>query len=95
MRMLISKILNNLLELFPTSRTGLNAFRDSLEFFSELISKFEDAANITMEYEDFESSIIELIESKIKSICKNEQNPNVLMYFLECISDKKFHGLIC
>ena len=94
MRMLITKILNYLFDLFPTSKRALKSFQDALKFKNQLISKFEEANNNETDYEEFETNVIKLIENKIKEICITNRNSNSLIYFLEALSEKKFSEIM-
>ena len=94
MRMLITKILNYLFNLFPTSKRALKSFQDALKFKKQLISRFEEANNNKTDYEEFETSVIKLIENKIKEICNTNRNSNDLIYFLEALSEKKFSEIM-
>lgn len=94
MRMLITKILNNLFNLFPTSKRALKSFDDALKFKKKLISKFEEANDNKTDYEEFEKNIIKSIENKIKEICILDRNPNSLIYFLEALSEKNFSEIM-
>ncbi len=50
MRMLITKILYYLFNLFPTSKRALKSFQDALKFKNQIISKFEEANNNKTDY---------------------------------------------
>lgn len=93
MRKLLTKIINNLLNLFPTSKRALDVFVDAIHFKKTLYSEFKEYNSTKTDYEIFEYEISKKIQEKIRELSKNKTSHEII-YFLEGLTEKNFAEIL-
>ncbi len=91
-RMIKKKIIDFETNRFPISLFGLNAFQKANHFKKEIVSKIEKALKEKIDYDEFESSILEFL--RIELISQLKEAPNDFIYFLEKLSETSFSDTI-
>ncbi len=92
MHQIQNQIMRNILEVFPTSSLGLEAFQHAISFREELTKKFAQTNKRKRDYETFENEILDLIREQIFNISK-EKTANYLIYFLESLLEYNFNEI--
>ncbi|MBN2155010.1 MAG: hypothetical protein JW776_03110 [Candidatus Lokiarchaeota archaeon] len=92
MHLILNQILRNLLEVFPTSTLGLEAFQHAIKFREELTANFSQTNKRKRDYESFEKNILDLIQDELSKI-SIEKTANYIIYFLECLLEYNFNEI--
>ncbi|MHA1110733.1 MAG: hypothetical protein ACTSRE_06495 [Promethearchaeota archaeon] len=92
MHLILNQIMRTILEIFPTSSLGLEAFQHAISFREELTKNFSHTNKRKRDYETFEQSILTLIRDEIAKISK-DKTANYLIYFLECLLEYNFNEI--
>ncbi|MBD3351499.1 MAG: hypothetical protein GF364_08425 [Candidatus Lokiarchaeota archaeon] len=92
-KMITNQILKHLFNGLPTSKRALENWLDAMNFTDEIINKFIESNQTKTDYELFEFDIINIIKTKMRQISL-DKNSNDLIYFIQYLSDKKFHEVI-
>jgi len=92
LNLILNQIMRTILEIFPTSSSGLEAFQHAIRFQESLIKHLSQANEKKRDYESFEESILTLIKDEISTISR-EKTANYLIYFLECLLEYNFNEI--
>ncbi len=90
MHLILNQIMRTILEIFPTSSLGLEAFQHAIKFREQLIRSFAQTNKRKRDYETFERMILDAIKGQILKISK-DKTANYLIYFLECLLEYNFN----
>ncbi|MHA2393420.1 MAG: hypothetical protein ACXAEX_15880 [Promethearchaeota archaeon] len=91
-RMIKRKILDHNFEHFPISIPGMRAFKDANDLKKELINTIEEGLNEKIDYDQFESKILNYLKSKL--VNKLKENPNDFIYYLQCLNECSFDEIV-
>jgi len=91
-RMIKRKILDYNFDRFPISIPGLKAFKEANILKKRLINEINKALNEKINYDQFETEILNYLKSEL--INKLKQNPNDFIYFLQCLNECSFEDII-
>ncbi|MFX1366594.1 MAG: hypothetical protein ACFFCE_00145 [Promethearchaeota archaeon] len=91
-RMIKKKVLDYNFNKFPISVPGLNIFIEANNLKKDLIKKIEIGLTEKINYEQFESKILNFL--KFVLIKKLKENPNDFIYFLQSINECGFDDII-
>ncbi len=91
-RMIKRKVLEYNLNKFPISIPGLNIFIEANNLKKDLIKKIEDGLSEKINYDQFESKILNFL--KFVLVKKLKEKPNDFIYFLQSINECGFDDII-
>ncbi|MFW9772570.1 MAG: hypothetical protein ACFFEO_10475, partial [Candidatus Thorarchaeota archaeon] len=91
-RMIKRKIMDFNFEYFPISIPGMQAFIKANELKKELIIKIENGLNEKIDYDQFESKLLNYLKSEL--VGKLKENPNDFIYYLQCLNESSFDEIV-
>ncbi|MFX1280619.1 MAG: hypothetical protein ACFFA3_14680 [Promethearchaeota archaeon] len=91
-RMIKRKVVDFNFESFPISIPGLRAFKEGNNIKKDLIEKIENALSEKINYEQFESKLLNYLKSEL--IKKLRENPNDFIYYLQSLNESGFDEII-
>ena len=91
-RMIKRQVVDYNFERFPISIPGMRAFKEANEIKKDLIKNIEDGLKEKINYEQFETKILNYL--KFILIRKLKENPNDFIYYLQCLNESSFDETI-
>ncbi len=91
-RMIKRNVVDYNIERLPVSILGLIAFKEANDIKKNVIKKIEEALSEKINYDQFESKILQYLKSEL--IKKLRENPNDFIYYLQCLNECSFDEII-
>ena len=86
------KVVDYNFERFPISIPGMRAFKEANEIKKDLIKNIEDGLKEKINYEQFETKILNYLKFILTR--KLKENPNDFIYYLQCLNESSFDETI-